>query len=125
MNLGINLGVDPKLLTSILSTATGRCWSVDTYNPVPGVMPNVPSSKNYEGTYFYDVFSYDLYITKEPEIFEAMALVHSRIRRVVFGIPDKEAGGLGGCGLATAVHSLPGTNHKYRVFCCKDRNVLQ
>ena len=43
-----SLGLDPKLLTSILSSATGRCWSVDTYNPVPGVMPNVPSSNNYQ-----------------------------------------------------------------------------
>lgn len=49
MNLGINLGLDPKLLASILGSATGRCWSVDTYNPVPGVLPNVPSSNNYQG----------------------------------------------------------------------------
>ena len=49
MNLGINLGLDPKLLSEILGSATGRCWSVDTYNPVPGVMPNVPSSNDYKG----------------------------------------------------------------------------
>jgi hypothetical protein len=35
-------------LASILGSATGRCWSVDTYNPVPGVMSNVPSSNNYQ-----------------------------------------------------------------------------
>ncbi len=43
------LGLDPKLLAGILSNATGRCWSVDTYNPVPGVMENVPSSNQYKG----------------------------------------------------------------------------
>ena len=48
MNLGIKLGLDPKLLASILGSATGRCWSVDTYNPVPGVLPNVPSSNEYK-----------------------------------------------------------------------------
>lgn len=57
-------------------------------------------------------------MTQEPGVFEAMALVHSRIRRVVFGIPDKEAGGLGGSHKVMAIHSLPGTNHKYRAFCC-------
>ena len=31
-----SLGLDPKLLAEILSSATGRCWSVDTYNPCPG-----------------------------------------------------------------------------------------
>ena len=65
MNLGINLGVDPKLLTSILSTATGRCWSVDTYNPVPGVMPNVPSSKNYEGGFGAQLMLKDLALAQD------------------------------------------------------------
>ena len=46
--LGINLGLDPKLLADILGSATGRCWSVDTYNPCPGVLPNVPSSNDYK-----------------------------------------------------------------------------
>ncbi|KAI8911710.1 NAD binding domain of 6-phosphogluconate dehydrogenase-domain-containing protein [Gorgonomyces haynaldii] len=49
LNLGIRLGMDPKLLSSILNTSTGRCWSTDSYNPVPGVMENVPSSRDYEG----------------------------------------------------------------------------
>jgi hypothetical protein len=37
------------VLASIVNTSSGRCWSSDTYNPVPGVMPNVPSSRNYSG----------------------------------------------------------------------------
>jgi 3-hydroxyisobutyrate dehydrogenase len=49
MLLGTNLGMDPKILAGILNTSSGRCWSSDTYNPYPGVMPNVPSSNNYNG----------------------------------------------------------------------------
>ncbi|CAG8703656.1 5446_t:CDS:1, partial [Funneliformis mosseae] len=49
MNLGVKLGMDPKLLANILNTSSGRCWSSDSYNPCPGVLSNVPSSKNYEG----------------------------------------------------------------------------
>lgn len=45
MNLGTRLGMDPKLLAGILNTSSGRCWSTDTYNPCPGVMPGVPVSK--------------------------------------------------------------------------------
>eukprot|EP00979_Chaetoceros_neogracilis_P017425 scaffold10220_cov272-Chaetoceros_neogracile.AAC.6 len=59
---------------------------------------------------------YDVYTTKEPAIFEAMALVHSRVRRVIFCIEDKEDGGLGGTGIETSVHCLPGTNHRFRAF---------
>jgi 3-hydroxyisobutyrate dehydrogenase len=49
MNLGVKLGMDPKVLAGIMNTSTARCWSSDTYNPVPGVMPNVPASNDYEG----------------------------------------------------------------------------
>jgi tRNA(Arg) A34 adenosine deaminase TadA len=62
---------------------------------------------------------YDVYLTKEPNIFEAMSLVHSRVRRVIFGIPDEGMGGLGGPKSSSqhaGIHSLPGTNHHYRAF---------
>ncbi len=65
---------------------------------------------------------YDVYLTKEPNVYEAMALVHSRVRRVVFGMQDEEMGGLGGVTSNAAsrqnggIHSLPGTNHHYRAF---------
>jgi len=56
---------------------------------------------------------FDVYTTKEPSVYEAMALVHSRIRRLVFGC-SSESSRSGICGMS--VHSLPGTNHKYRAF---------
>jgi tRNA(Arg) A34 adenosine deaminase TadA len=62
----------------------------------------------------------DVYTTMEPSVFEAMALVHSRIRRLVFGCSRQE--GLGGLTEAS-VHCLPGTNHKYRAFQCKDADL--
>jgi tRNA(Arg) A34 adenosine deaminase TadA len=52
-----------------------------------------------------------------------MALVHSRIRRVVFGVPNTLDGGLGGTGMEMAVQSLP-TNHHYRTFCCAPNSHL-
>lgn len=47
--LSSRLGLDPKLLAQILNMSSGRCWSSDTYNPVPGVMEGVPSANNYQG----------------------------------------------------------------------------
>ena len=41
--------MDAKLLANILSTSTGRCWSLDTYNPCPGVFEGIPSSNDYKG----------------------------------------------------------------------------
>lgn len=60
MNLGIKLGLDAKLLTNIINVSTGRSWSSDTYNPVPGVMPNVPPSKGYEGGFSVPLIAKDL-----------------------------------------------------------------
>jgi len=48
-NLGVRLGIDASTLASIINTSSGRCWSSDTYNPVPGVMEGVPASRGYAG----------------------------------------------------------------------------
>lgn len=47
--LGEKLGLDANVLASVINTSTGRCWSSDTYNPFPGVLEGVPSSRDYEG----------------------------------------------------------------------------
>jgi 3-hydroxyisobutyrate dehydrogenase len=60
MNLGVSLGMDAKVLAGIFNTSTARCWSSDTYNPVPGVMPNVPSSRGYTGGFGVDLMAKDL-----------------------------------------------------------------
>jgi len=49
MNLGMNLGLDAKMIAKIINSSSGRCWSSDTYNPCPGVIEGVPSSNNYQG----------------------------------------------------------------------------
>ncbi|XP_016336304.1 3-hydroxyisobutyrate dehydrogenase, mitochondrial-like [Sinocyclocheilus anshuiensis] len=60
MNLGIRLGLDPKLLAKILNMSSGRCWSSDTYNPVPGVMEGVPSANNYQGGFGTTLMAKDI-----------------------------------------------------------------
>ena len=60
MNLGVKLGADPKVLAGVINSSSGRCWSSDTYNPVPGVMPNVPSSRGYAGGFGSALMAKDL-----------------------------------------------------------------
>ncbi|CAK9874500.1 unnamed protein product [Sphagnum jensenii] len=47
--LGQRLGIDAHTLSNIFNSSSARCWSSDTYNPVPGVMSGVPASRNYQG----------------------------------------------------------------------------
>lgn len=58
--LGVKLGADPKVLSQVMSVSSARCWSLDTYNPVPGVMPNVPSSRDYENGFAIELMNKDL-----------------------------------------------------------------
>ncbi|KAG2186887.1 hypothetical protein INT44_003114, partial [Umbelopsis vinacea] len=60
MQLGIRMGMDPKLLANILNTSSGRCWSSDTYNPCPDVIPNTPSCKGYTGGFGNTLMAKDL-----------------------------------------------------------------
>mmetsp|Transcript_28036 Transcript_28036/g.47113 ORF Transcript_28036/g.47113 Transcript_28036/m.47113 type:complete len:204 (+) Transcript_28036:762-1373(+) len=60
MNLGMQLGMDSKVLAGILNTSTGRCWSSDSYNPVPGVLEGVPSSNGYNGGFGTSLMLKDL-----------------------------------------------------------------
>lgn len=54
----------------------------------------------------------DLYVTKEPCPMCAGALVHVRIRRVIFGCPDPRGGAAGG---AINLLQLPGLNHRCEI----------
>ena len=55
----------------------------------------------------------DVYTTREPEVFSAMALLHSRVRRVFWAEPDAAAGGLGS---RQRLHAEAPLNHAFRVF---------
>jgi 3-hydroxyisobutyrate dehydrogenase len=60
MSLGEALGIDVKVLAGIINTSTGRCWSSDTYNPMPGVIDSAPSSREYSGGFGTDLMLKDL-----------------------------------------------------------------
>ncbi len=62
MALGVKLGMDPKILSDVMAVSSARCWSLDTYNPVPNVLPNSPSSRNYENGFSMELISKDINI---------------------------------------------------------------
>jgi 3-hydroxyisobutyrate dehydrogenase len=80
MKLGASLGIEPNKLAGIINTSTGRCWSADTYNPYPNVVPNAPSSRGYTGGFGADLMLKDLGLAvdaarqvKQPILLGALA----------------------------------------------------
>lgn len=60
LRLGIANGMDPKVLSDIMSKSSGRNWVLELYNPCPGVMENTPSSKGYAGGFGVDLMLKDM-----------------------------------------------------------------
>jgi tRNA(adenine34) deaminase len=61
----------------------------------------------------YRLVDTTMYVTLEPCIMCASAIVHARLKRLVFGAWDPRAGGAGSI---TNVFTLPGMNHRVDVF---------
>lgn len=61
----------------------------------------------------YRLLDTTLYVTLEPCIMCAAAIVHARVRRLVFGAWDPRAGGAGSI---VNVFALPALNHRVDVF---------
>lgn len=47
-NLAEKLGLDAQTFFDISSTASGQCWSMTSYCPAPGPVPNAPSNRDYQ-----------------------------------------------------------------------------
>jgi len=60
LKMGVNNGLDAKVLSDIMLASSGRNWSLELYNPYPGVMPNVPASRNYSGGFMVNLMLKDL-----------------------------------------------------------------
>jgi 3-hydroxyisobutyrate dehydrogenase len=63
--LGTANGLDPGVLSEIMKQSSGGNWSLNVYNPYPGVMEGVPASRGYEGGFLVDLMSKDLGLALE------------------------------------------------------------
>ena len=59
LSLGEKMGLDSKVLSSIMKKSSGGNWVVEKYNPVPGVMEDMPASNNYQGGFMVDLMVKD------------------------------------------------------------------
>ena len=62
--LAERIGLDPKKFFEISSNASGQCWSLTSYCPMPGIMENVPSSKGFKAGFMAKMMLKDLHLAQ-------------------------------------------------------------
>ena len=64
-NLAENLGLDAQTFFDISSTASGQCWSMTSYCPVPGPVPSSTANNNYKPGFSSALMLKDLRLSQE------------------------------------------------------------
>ncbi len=97
LQLGIDNGLDPKVLSNIMLKSSGCNWSLEKYNPVPGVMDGVPASRGYQGGFMVDLMLKDLSLAQAAAVSSQSSIPMGSAARNLFslhknsGAPDQGA----------------------------------
>lgn len=96
LQMGVNNGLDPKKLSDIMLKSSGCNWSLEKYNPYPGVMENVPASNNYEGGFMVNLMLKDLGLALETAKQSSSAVPMGSLAQSMYSLlkrGDEELGG--------------------------------
>ena len=62
--LGESLGLTPQKLFEVVTNASGQCWVMNQYVPVPGVLDNVPANHDYQAGFTAAMMLKDLNLSQ-------------------------------------------------------------
>lgn len=89
LQLGVNGGIDPAVLSEIMSKSSGNNWVLEKYNPYPGVAESVPASRNYEGGFMVNLMCKDLGLAMDAALNSASYVPMGALANSLFGIHRK------------------------------------
>lgn len=68
-SLAQKMNLDLRLLSDIVNTSSGRCWVTEVNNPVPGIVPTSPASRDYNNGFSAQLLLKDIRLAqKEAEL---------------------------------------------------------
>ena len=93
--LAEKLGLDLQTFFDISSKASGQCWSMTSYCPVPGVGPQTPADNDYQGGFATALMLKDLKLAMEAaESVDAEVPMGHRAAELYQAFADAGSGGL-------------------------------
>lgn len=90
LQLGVDNGLDPKVLSDIMLQSSGRNWTLELYNPWPGVMENVPASKNYEGGFQTQLMNKDLGLALQSALKSQSATPMGQLAKSLYALHGRK-----------------------------------
>lgn len=93
LSLGVANGMDPAVLSEIISKSSGRNWVTELYNPWPGVMPNAPASKGFAGGFGVDLMLKDLGLATEAAMSSKSTIALGELARNLFALHSSQGHG--------------------------------
>lgn len=93
LRLGMANGMEPAVLSQIMAQSSGRNWALEVYNPCPGVMENVPSSRGYSGGFGVDLMLKDLGLAVENALAVNASVPLGALARNLYDLHSKAGNG--------------------------------
>lgn len=93
LNLGVAHGLDPQVLSDIMSRSSGRNWALELYNPWPGVMESAPASRGYSGGFGSDLMLKDLGLAQQAAMGVGTATPLGTLARQLYQLHQQQGRG--------------------------------
>lgn len=93
LEMGSRHGLAPEKLSEIMLASSGRNWSLEVYNPYPGVMEKAPASNGYKPGFMVDLMAKDLALAMDVASQAGFESKMGKLARTLYAEHQAEGGG--------------------------------
>jgi len=104
--LAKRLGLDAQKLFDVSSKASGQCWALTSYCPVPGPVPTSPANRDYQPGFAVDMMLKDLKLAQQASATSGATTPMGALAESLYALYSN--GGNGGMDFSAIVKMLDG-----------------
>ncbi|THF47371.1 3-hydroxyisobutyrate dehydrogenase [Allorhizobium terrae] len=91
--LGERLGLSHEALFEVASTSSGQCWSLTSYCPVPGPVPNSPANRDYAPGFAAQLMLKDLKLAQDAALSTGASTPMGAQAQQIYSLFEKQGHG--------------------------------